>query len=379
VNEIWSLHGSVVAELDRGLFFRTGRASLLALRRSGIGMNRYQKFLRNEVAPYFAASRKKPVYRQASELIALWRRYNCPPYHYFKHRLYELQASEYLDYVPPAIIGHFQVRVNPPEYLAMISDKGKTCAVLRKSGTACAPTIVSIGAAGELSDGFGSSIEPAQAIQLIAEAGGQLFCKPIDGGTGDGAGIIDADALNTEFLARARNLVVQPLFVNHPDLDRIFSGCLNTVRVDTLIEGDDVVIGAAALKLGTGTAQVDNWAKGSIAIGVDLTTGRLARSGVTKAEFGRVRYIAHPNTKVVFSSVVIPHWNEVKELARRSALALRPHRSLGLDIAITPTGPLVIEANQTGDFFLLQESVGPLGNTRLAAAALKVWGERRKA
>jgi putative polysaccharide biosynthesis protein len=342
-------------------------------------MNRYRKFLRNEVAPYFVASKKKPAYQQASELFALWRRYNFPPYHYFKHRLYELESGEYLDYVPPAIIARFQVRVNPPEYLAMISDKRKTCAILRENGIACADTIVSIGPAGELYDGSGNSVAPAQAIKLIAGAGGQLFCKPIDGGTGDGAGVVSSSALNDEFLARARNIVVQPLFVNHPQLDRIFSGCLNTVRLDTLVEGNDVVIGAAALKLGTGNARVDNWAKGSIAVGIELNTGRLARSGVTKAEFGRVRYIAHPNTSVIFSSVVIPDWDEVKELARRSALALLPHRSLGLDIAITPTGPLVIEANQTGDFFLLQESVGPLGKSRLAAAALEIWGERHRA
>jgi hypothetical protein len=124
---------------------------------------------------------------------------------------------------------------------------------------------------------------------------------------------------------------------------------------------------------------VDNWGQGAIAVGVDLTSGRLNQTGITKAMFGRQIHAVHPDSGVRFGSVTLPWWRETLELAERAALGLQPHVTLGLDVAIPPDGPVFVEANGAGDFFFLQEACGPLGSTRLGQCVLAHWMKVRNA
>jgi len=341
-------------------------------------VSRYARFLEAEVAPYLRSPSKKPVWVQVRELRALWGRYNFPPYHYFKHRLYERGShTDVLDYVPPEVIGRFQRHSNPHEHLQIVSDKLETNRILATHGLPCVATLFFVTRSGTVKDAIGREVSVEAAVESLHLRGGEIFIKPVDSGAGKGAFASAAAKVDCELLGAARNAVVQPLLRNHPILDRLFAGSLNTVRIDTLIDGDVCIINAACLKVGNGDAQVDNWARGAIAIGVNLRNGALAPIGIRKAAYGRTVHETHPDTGVCFQGVELPWWPEVCDLACRAALALRPHVTLGWDIAITPEGPVVIEANETGDVFLLQEACGPLGKTRLAQKAIEHWNCRK--
>jgi len=336
--------------------------------------NRYLKFLSLEVAPYLRSRTKKPLSRQLQEMRALWRRYHCPPYHYFKHRLYEREShSKVLDYVPPELIGRFQRFANPKEKLHMLADKRQTCRILAAAGIPCVADLFSVSASGQVMDAAGQTVSIDAAAASLRKRGGHVFVKPIDGGVGDGASLRPAEEIAEQLFGAARHVIIQPVICNHPVLAHIFPGSLNTIRLDTLLDGDRCSIAGACLKLGTGHSQVDNWAKGAIAVSVDMKTGALARTGIRKAAYGRTIHTFHPDTGVPFEGIVIPWWAEVMDLTRRAAFALSPHVTLGWDIAVTPEGPLAVEANQTGDFFLLQEACGPLGQTPLADKAMGYW------
>lgn len=337
--------------------------------------NRYLKFLNSEAAPYFASRAKKPLDRQLREIHALWRRYHCLPYHYFKHRLYEHGARiDVLNYFPPELVGRFQRFVNPIENAKLLHDKRETCSALRAAAVPCVSDLLSVSRSGEIFDATGQSMPAQVAAKALTEHGAFVFVKPIDGGVGNGASRRRTEEVANELLSGvARNVVVQPVLHNHPILHQIFPGALNTIRVDTLVDGNECWITAACLKVATGQAQVDNWSKGAIAVGIDLKSGALASSGIRKASFGRTFHAFHPDTGARFGQIVVPWWPEVLELSRRAALALRPHLALGWDIAVTASGPLAIEANHKSDFFLLQETCGPLGQTRLAEKAMMHW------
>jgi len=341
--------------------------------------NPYIRFLSAEVLPYLRSPRKKGIGQQLRETRALWRKYQCVPYHYFKHRLYEHESAlgDEIDYVPPAVIQSFQLSANPREHMRLLFDKLETNRAVAVNGVPSIETLFYVDPEGRITDGAGAPTTAEAAAGFLRQRGGDAFVKPIDDGVGKGAFRISAAAVEPSLFAK-RKIVVQPRVRNHPELARIFPKTLNTIRVDTLLDADECVINAACLKVGTGEAHVDNWAQGAIAIGVDLRTGRLMRWGIRKATFGRSRHETHPETGVRFSDVVVPFWAETLDVARRSAFALRPHTSLGLDIAITPDGPLFVEANDTGDFFLLQESCGPLGRTRLCERAMQHWMRRSR-
>ena len=339
--------------------------------------NPYVRFLSSEVTPYLRSRRKKKLTLQLREMQSLWRQYRCVPYHYFKHRLYESPIrTDVLEYVPPAVIERFQLAVNPRAHKRLLWHKLETNRAVAAHGVPCIETLYHVTAEGELTDGAGTSCSIEAAVQALRARNRDVFVKPIDDGVGNGASRVSAGAIGPELFAR-RKIVVQPRVENHPILQGLFPGTLNTIRVDTLLDGEECVVNAACLKIGTGAAPVDNWARGSIAVGIDLGTGALAPRGITKASFGRTLYEAHPVTGARFAGVRLPFWSTTLELARRAAFALRPHRSLGLDFAITPEGPLFVEANDTGDVFLLQEACGPLGRTRLCQRAMQHWARAR--
>jgi hypothetical protein len=336
--------------------------------------NRYFKLFDAEFAPYLRCRTKKRLPLQIREMQGLWSRYRCPPYHYFKHRLYERGSHpRVLDYVPPELVNRFQRYANPKEEIRIVADKVKTNQALAAHGVAHVATLFSVDNSGRVMDPDGRAVSADIAAAALGRRGGDVFIKPIDGGVGYGASVRPGAALNPQFFETARNIVIQPVIRNHPDVARIFAGCLNTVRIDTLIDGEDCVINAALLKVGTGAAQVDNWSHGAIAMGIDLRNGALSSKGLRKYSFGRTFHEVHPDTGVRFEGIVLPLWHETLELARRAAFALRPHVTLGWDIAITPEGPVAIEANETGDFFFLQEACGPLVDTRLAEVAMEHW------
>ena len=45
----------------------------------------------------------------------------------------------------------------------------------------------------------------------------------------------------------------------------------------------------------------------------------------------------------------LPDWQEAVALALRGAEALLPQRTMGFDVGLTPTGPVIVEANRGYD------------------------------
>ena len=104
----------------------------------------------------------------------------------------------------------------------------------------------------------------------------------------------------------------------------------------------EVQIVHAGLKIGAGGGNVDNFRSGStgnILAEIDLTTGVLGRP------LGAVSDVH------ALEGAVVPDWREACDLVRTAALHLLPQRTMGFDIALTPRGPVVVEANRGYDPF----------------------------
>ena len=61
-------------------------------------------------------------------------------------------------------------------------------------------------------------------------------------------------------------------------------------------------------------------------------------------------YKTHPTTGVVFKGFVIPMWDKVLSMLGSAAARVPEMRYLSWDIAMTPTGPVLIEGNDEGGF-----------------------------
>jgi alpha-L-glutamate ligase-like protein len=83
-----------------------------------------------------------------------------------------------------------------------------------------------------------------------------------------------------------------------------------------------------------------NLHRGALAVGVDLRTGL-----TTRAMLGGQRVRQHPDTGAALEGVVVPHWEEMLEMAARGGGAFGLGY-LGLDlVADARRGPVFLEAN----------------------------------
>jgi len=129
----------------------------------------------------------------------------------------------------------------------------------------------------------------------------------------------------------------------HPTLRALNPDSLNTLRMWTIRHGADVHVHGAFLRVGRAGSQVDNTSAGGLACPVDIATGRIAAA--LDLTLRRNEYQRHPDSGAPLVGVAIPYWQDCVALAG-AALSIFPQMTFaGLDIAVAPDGPRVIELN----------------------------------
>lgn len=141
--------------------------------------------------------------------------------------------------------------------------------------------------------------------------------------------------------------LLQELLTNHEDI-RAISGAdtLCTLRLPTCCfpDGRVEILPLSFFRMPTKRDLVfDNMARGGVAYRVDLETGRLDAGG----KYGSYDEVTvQPTTSRYAPGFQVPYWKETMELCRTAhAVGFPSYPSVGWDIAITPTGPFLIEMN----------------------------------
>lgn len=214
---------------------------------------------------------------------------------------------------------------------------------------------------------------PAHGWAAALEAiDGDVVVKPADGyhGVGvrvlgrDGTGFLTPDGrrlsageLADEVAAdRAADVwVVQRRVRLHRDMPQVGRpGVVNTCRVVTFVDTAGLVhMPWVGFRIGAGTRGVDNFEggrHGNLSCRVDPATGELLRCfGADATRPGFTAVDRDPVSGRDLAGLRLPVWDEVRALADRTARTLLPARTLGLDVAITPEGPQVLEVNPWWD------------------------------
>ena len=126
---------------------------------------------------------------------------------------------------------------------------------------------------------------------------------------------------------------------------RLTPSAVNTVRVITQLDNtlNPVILGCR-LRIGV-NGVVDNLAAGNIAAPVDADTGIVFGGGIY-SDITKPDETIHPVTKTPIVGFQIPFWKETVDLVKKVAVVNPVNRSIGWDIAITETGPELIEGNR---------------------------------
>ncbi len=144
--------------------------------------------------------------------------------------------------------------------------------------------------------------------------------------------------------------IIQRHVTSHPLLKSIMPGPgLGTIRVVTFLGAADAVdIAYAICRLPVGSNIIDNFSGGvgNWVAPIGIVNGRFGNAvGRTESIPVFTEIACHPQTGVRFKDVVIPEWSRLLELVRTAARSLPHLRTVGWDIAVTPEGPKILEAN----------------------------------
>ncbi len=116
---------------------------------------------------------------------------------------------------------------------------------------------------------------------------------------------------------------------------------------------------------------------GAVAVGLDLANGTANNAIVKKPGAGRVLIEKHPDTGVDLTSIKIPFWNEVLDIAIRSSRA-SGLRYIGVDVAIDKKkGPVVMEINARPGLEIQVANLAPLGSRLKRLEGIDIGEQKR--
>ncbi len=168
----------------------------------------------------------------------------------------------------------------------------------------------------------------------------KVICKPVNAGMGEGVfAIYEGEEVDdkTVKLLTEEDYMVEEFIVQHDVLNRFNESSVNTLRVMTLRhKNEDIGVTSCTLKVGAEGDVTDNLSAGGTTYPLDASRGIIIGEG---SDFDGNRF------KTEFIGLKIPNWEAVLYTVKSAAELITDQNYLSWDVAITPDGCEIIEAN----------------------------------
>jgi hypothetical protein len=159
---------------------------------------------------------------------------------------------------------------------------------------------------------------------------------------------VHAYCTETLQLHRGGDWIVEEYFEQHSIVSAINPTSVNTIRIWVIDRGDEGhQVLTAFLRIGRANMLVDNTSSGGIVAPINLDSGRLQAAQDAHAK--EKVYRQHPDHGAPIEGITLPYWKAVPQLAKRALSVFPGLRFAGLDIAIGPSGPVILELNVSPD------------------------------
>ena len=153
----------------------------------------------------------------------------------------------------------------------------------------------------------------------------------------------DSPAAMLAYIQEHGLVVLEHVLPQHEDMARLHPSSVNTMRILTDLVDGQVHIAYITVKMGRGNGVCDNSGQGGILCRVDPQSGKII-SPATDDYFNV--YEKHPDTGIVLQGYQLPMVDRAVAMAKEAALVFPQVGHVGWDMAITPTGPAIIEGNE---------------------------------
>lgn len=263
-------------------------------------------------------------------------KYNISIMDYFLFRFYEISPEEKLTWAGTGFMYEYHKVMNPLSSREMLSNKIKFFRSYAPFVKHRYCTIDDIKA------------NNGKLEEVLAATKDKIVVKDSKGQCGWGVEVLNAADYDRDALLKYLNSkgfdLVESFVQQHPALNELSSSGLNTIRLITQVLPDNEVKVLGALLRVSVNSHVDNIAMGNIACEVDIETGTLIGNGIY-SDITKGEEETHPITGKVLKGFTIPYWKEAVQLVKDAALHHTENKSIGWDVAITESGPSLIEGN----------------------------------
>lgn len=193
--------------------------------------------------------------------------------------------------------------------------------------------------------------------QQIHELDGkELFAKPRFGIKGKGAfklqlsngrASINGSPATADELRRSFShpLIIQETVPQHNTLAILHTPSLNTIRTVTYRNNGKIESLLSYLRIAANGQITDNNPSCRAIVRINEQNGNLYKHGYVIREDVITKEHQHPNTGIYFRDLTVPFFSDAIETVKRAHEWLPSIHSIGWDIAITPSGPILLEGN----------------------------------
>ncbi len=286
-----------------------------------------------------------------------------------------LTSSDLAKYVSKETLLRIQRKHNPESYANLVEDKVVFYAQCSGFGLPTPQTLAILTRSGGWVPGEKSLSGWQECVgRLNTLKEDQFILKPDTGVYGRGVRMVGRNADGrwvdqhgnvfddqgmkrylTEQAAYDRFLIQERIH-NHGQIAELTGlGTLQTVRVITVSDGrgepGEIVLANWRIAGREGVTDNFDYGKGgSLLADVDAMTGRVRRVVGPNAHGNGIEVVRrHPVTDASLEDFSLPHWEEVWETLRRATVHFAPLRLIGWDVALSDSGPVLIEANARFD------------------------------
>lgn len=294
----------------------------------------FQKF--KKFSRFVRVKHSKLIVQQVLDILFCVFRYNISILEYFYFGFFRLNFVERKSWAGTGFMYEYQRIMNPPAHRDILDDK-------RKFAKSYAPFIkqFSVTKADIL------KIESENNLDILSKMQHVVF-KSANGKCGLGVAfenIKDWDVSKILSYMEQNGFDLMEQFIEqHPLLQALSPSGVNTVRIFTQLEQNGkVVLLGCRLRISV-NSKVDNLAAGNLAAAIDDISGMISSPAVY-SDITKQDEVKHPITGVQIVGFQVPFWQECIEMVKNAAKMHPQNRTIGWDIAITESGPTLIEGN----------------------------------
>ncbi len=262
-------------------------------------------------------------------------RYNVSILEYFQFRFFEKTSNQKQLWAGTGYMYEYQLVMNPKSERGILDDK-------RRFAKEYKSFLIH-----QIEDLKSLSTDPNRVKLLLDSPSGKIVFKAADGKCGKEVEIRKTSEFThgslAEYLTNSDYDLVEEFIIQHKDLQKLSPTAVNTIRIFTQLGKDKVELLGCRLRISV-DSQVDNLAAGNLAAPIDEKTGLVSGNGVY-SDITKQSEKNHPITKVPIVGFQIPYWSETLTMVNEAALLHPQNKSIGWDIAITESGPGLIEGN----------------------------------